>query len=360
MRGSVARVPLLVAAVLAAATAAGAGAHSADGVTSADAGDAGGARVPPPSSAAPHNGTSPLTSVDRIDNRTWATSTQDAIRHEGVKSYVEYLAGGSAWNQQRSREYIAAYNAETEIGRNVNAHEIAALVAKRSILGETADHTPQQEKFYRWAFEEYGVPDSAESIDQRLAGLVGEGDKLRHVQTLADTVNAMVDAGGVPEEVDIEDGEFWSKTRASEYCRLTPGCDWDVEAMADRLGRVTPVTTFGHHIATIHLVYDPCEATMPTCFDFKRNVGTGIKSRSFPSIVTHIQDPTIFVRLTNYGVDYDHVVATAQLTGPGQTSNTVTVYDVDGYVNDYGYLSNQNARSESAVYTTFKSWSYAP
>ncbi len=344
----------MVASVLVVAVAA-VGAHPVDGVTSAGEG---GARVPPPSATAPPNSTSPLANIDRIDNRTWAASPQDAIRHENFKSYVEHLAGGSVWNQQRGKEYIAAYNAETEIGRYVNAHEIAALAAKKNVLGGTADHTPQQEKFYRWAFERYEVPDSTGSIDQRLADLVGE-DKLSLVPRLAAPVNAMIDAGGVPEEVNVEDLDFWTKTRWAEYCNLTPGCDWDVESMTDRSSGVTPVTTYGRHIATIHLTYEPCYATIPTCCDFERNIGSGIKSLVFPSRY-HIQDPLIHVTLTNYGQDYDHVVATAQLTGPGLTSNTVVVYDDDGYVNGEGYLRNQNARSESHVETTFRSYSYAP
>ena len=88
--------------------------------------------------------------------------------------------------------------------------------------------------------------------------------------------------------------------------------------------------------------------------------GVGIKFQEFPSKFRHIQDPSIFVRLANYGFDYNHAVATAQPTGPGHTSNTATVYDVDGYVNDYGYLSDQNARAKSSAYTAFKSWPHAP
>lgn len=355
MHGLAAALPLLVASLLV-VTAVGMDAHSAGGVTSAGTGDGGAARVLPPSAAASTNSTSPLTNTDHIDERTWATSPQDATRHENFKLYAEHLAEGSVWNQQRGKEYIAAYNAETEIGRYVNAHEIAALVAKKNVLEGTADHTPQQEKFYRWAFERYAVPNSTMSINQRLADLVGE-DNLRHVPRLVAPVDAMVDAGGVPEEVNVEDLDFWTKTRWAEYCNLTPGCDWDVESMTDRSSGVTPVTTYGRHIATIHLTYEPCYATMPSCLDFERNIGGGIQSRNFPSEY-HIQDPLIHVTLTNYGLDYDHVVATAQLTGPGHTSNVVTVYDDDGYVNDEGYLRNQNARSESHVETTFRSYSY--
>lgn len=354
MHGLAAMLPLLVASVLIVMVAS-TGAHPVDGVTSAGEG---GARVLPPSATAPPNSTSPLANIDRVDNRTWAASPQDAIRHENFKSYVEHLAGGSVWNQQRGKEYIAAYNAETEIGRYVNAHEIAALVAKKSVLDGTADHTPQQEKFYGWAFERYEVPNSTGPIDQRLADLVGE-DKLRHVPRLVAPVNAMIDAGGVPEGVDIEDGEFWSKIRLDEYCRLTPGCDWGIDSMTDRFGRVTPVMTYGFHVASIHLVYEPCEASVPSCFDFEPNAGSGTESQQTRSKRYHIQDPSIFVRLTNYGVDYDRVVARAQITGPGHTSNVVTAYD-DGYVNDYGHLRNQNARAESTVYTTFTSYSFTP
>ena len=358
MHGLAAALPLLVASLLV-VTAVGMDAHSAGGVTSAGTGDGGAARVLPPSAAASTNSTSPLTNTDHIDERTWATSPQDATRHENFKLYAEHLAEGSVWNQQRGKEYIAAYNAETEIGRYVNAHEIAALVAKKNVLEGTADHTPQQEKFYRWAFERYAVPNSTVSINQRLADLVGE-DNLLHVPRLVAPVDAMVDAGGVPEEVDIKDGEFWSKTRLAEYCRLTPSCDWDIDLMTDRLGRLTPVMTYGFHIASIHLVYEPCEASVPSCLDFKPNVGSGTESQEIRSRRHHIQDPSIFVRLTNYGVDYDRVVARAQITGPGHTSNVVTVYDDDGYVNDYGHLRNQNARAESAVYTTFTSYSFTP
>lgn len=351
-------VSLMAASVLVAAAGAAA-MHSAAAVTSTGVGDAGGAYALPPPAPAPSNSTSTPANVDRIDNRTWASSPQDAIRHDNFESYVKYLAGSNVWNQQRSKEYIAAYNVETEIGRYVNAYEIASLAAKIDVLAGTANHTPQQEKFYRWAFEKYTVPNSTELINQRLTDIVGS-DKLHHVPRLAAPVDSMVNAGGVPEDVDVEDGEFWSKTRLAEYCMLASDCDLDVWAMTDRPGGVTPVTTYGRHTATIHLVYEPCSATMPSCSDFERNIGSGIQSQAFPSQKVHIQDPLIFVRLTNYGHVYDRVVATAQLTGPGHFSNTVTVYDDDGYVNDSGYLRNQNARSESAVYVTFKSYSYAP
>lgn len=333
--------------------------HSAAAVTATGVGDRCGAYVLPPPATAPSNSTTPLTNVDRIDNRTWASSPHDAILHDNFMSYAQYLVEGNVWNQQRGKEYIAAYNVETVIGRYVNAHEIAALATKIDVLAGTANHTSQQVKFYRWAFEEYAVPNSTELINQRLTDIVGS-DNLRHVPRLVAPVNSMVNAGGVPEDVDNEDGEFWSRTRLAEYCMLASDCDLDVWAMTDRLGGVAPVTTYGLHTATTHIVYEPCNATVPSCYDFEYNAVGGIESQEFPSKKGHIQDPLIFVRLTNYGHDYDRVVATAQLTGPGHYSNTVTVDDDDGYVNDSGHLRNQNARSESDVYTTFESFSYAP
>lgn len=114
-----------------------------------------------------------------------------------------------------------------------SAYELAALSAKRDALSGEGGLTPQREMFYRWAFEEYSVPDSAESIDRRLAEIAGDADP-RQVERLVDRVNSGVDAGFVPEGASIADGEFWSKARLSAHCDATPGCDLDVEAMVDR------------------------------------------------------------------------------------------------------------------------------
>ena len=114
-----------------------------------------------------------------------------------------------------------------------SAYELAALSAKRDALSGEGGLTPQREMFYRWAFEEYSVPDSAELIDRRLAEIAGDADP-RQVERLVDRVNSGVDAGFVPEGASIADGEFWSKARLSAHCDATPGCDLDVEAMVDR------------------------------------------------------------------------------------------------------------------------------
>ena len=114
-----------------------------------------------------------------------------------------------------------------------SAYELAALSAKRDALSGEGGLTPQRERFYRWAFEEYSVPNSTESIDRRLAEIAGDADP-RQVERLVDRVNSGVDAGFVPEGAEIADGEFWSKARLSAHCDATPGCDLDVEAMVDR------------------------------------------------------------------------------------------------------------------------------
>lgn len=112
-------------------------------------------------------------------------------------------------------------------------YEVAALVAKRDDLAGAGNRTAEQERFYRWAFEEYSVPDDAESIDRRLAEIAG-GAGPGHAQRLADRVNSGVDAGFVPEGLDMVDGEFWSRVRLSAHCDAAPGCEVDVGEMVDR------------------------------------------------------------------------------------------------------------------------------
>lgn len=126
-----------------------------------------------------------------------------------------------------------AVRTDDETSLYVHAYELASLSAKRDALSGEGGLTPQQEKFYGWAFEKYSVPNSTESIDRRLAKIAGDAGP-RQVELLVERVNTGVDAGFVPEEAGIADGEFWSKARLSAHCDATPGCDLDVEAMVDR------------------------------------------------------------------------------------------------------------------------------
>ncbi len=121
---------------------------------------------------------------------------------------------------------------EESAGLYPGAYEVAALLAKRGDLAGAGDRTPQQERFYQWAFARYSVPNSTESIDRRLADIAGGAGQGR-LERLAERVESGVDAGFVPEELDIVDGEFWSWARLSAHCDADPGCDLDVEAMAD-------------------------------------------------------------------------------------------------------------------------------
>lgn len=117
-------------------------------------------------------------------------------------------------------------------GPDARAYEVAALLARRADLAGPVDRTPQQDRFYQWAFERYSVPDSAGQIDRRLAEIAGGAGPGR-LEWLAGRVESGVDAGFVPEELEIADGEFWSWARLSASCGADPACDLDVGAMAD-------------------------------------------------------------------------------------------------------------------------------
>lgn len=139
-------------------------------------------------------------------------------------------AGRPAWEgarDPRANEWGGA-------GPDARAYEVAALLARRADLAGPVDRTPQQERFYQWAFERYSVPDSAGPIDRRLAE-IADGAGPGRLEWLAERVESGVDAGFVPEELEIADGEFWSWARLSAYCDADPACDLDVGAMADRV-----------------------------------------------------------------------------------------------------------------------------
>lgn len=145
-------------------------------------------------------------------------------------------AGRPAVEVSRYLHGAAGGEAESDAGDGAGlyprAYEVAALLAKRGDLAGAGDRTPQQERFYQWAFARYSVPNSTESIDRRLADIAG-GAGQGQLERLAERVESGVDAGFVPEELDIVDGEFWSWARLSAHCDADPGCDLDVEAMAD-------------------------------------------------------------------------------------------------------------------------------
>ena len=349
---------LLVVVALTASTVFGC-VQAADGVTMANVGGGTVVDEQPLHIVPAYNGTGPLTNIDHIDNRTWA-SVEGMLRHEDFVSYATHIANGTAWERQRAREHISAYNIETKIGRDIDAYEISALATKKGLLiGTASNHTTPQKRFYEWAFEKYNISDSVGLIDQRLTAMMEKND-LKYVPELVGLVDSMTDGGGVPGDLNSQDVEFWSKVRVSVYCELEPSCDWSsLEAAMNRTDRILPIVTYGRHIATIYILYKPCYAAIPTCSEFKDNIGNGIQSQEIPSPVNHIRDPLIEVTLTNYGLDYDDVVATAKIFYPPPGSNTVVVHDDDGYVNDSGYLRNPHERSQAAVGILFTSYSYA-
>jgi len=293
-----------------------------------------------------------------LSERSWLKTVDDNKKHIDFVSYVTYDIPDNGWNKVMLKENIRNYNIETKIGHNIDGYEIVALVTQKEIMSGKYNPSKAQAKLHQWiSTQSYNVPQSISEIDDRLEDIVGK-NHIGLVKQLVMSINKMTDFGNVGEEIHSKAPEFWNKVGNLALCDFIPDCGQKMfDGIQDSENKITFVTTYGNHIATIYITYDKCTATIQTCDVFDYNSGTGIITQEIPSPDTHIQDYWIYVSMTNYGTDYDNVWIESQVT-ESLLGGTVAGFDNDGYVTKTGNLYNPNASSESAPTIEFRSKSY--
>ena len=166
----------------------------------------------------------PVGTVDEVNNRLWTNTTEQIQEHDNFMAFVDSDIQDNYYNNEQMDASITAYNLVTEIGKDVDGYELAALVAKKQILDDIYNPTTPERKMHEWAFFMYDIPNNSTAINIRISTITNNADT-DLVNRLVDSIHRLVNIGSVSNELEETDPQYWFLLGVKNTCENDPNCD---------------------------------------------------------------------------------------------------------------------------------------